>query len=322
MAHDARMTDTTRRLRSPMALRLVLVAALCTLLGVPVVGALAASPEPSAQTQPAQPNASGDPGKGPGRGQGWGQLGKGDRGGFGHGGVTITAVSGSNVSLKTEDGWTRTIAVTSATEITKDGATITVADLEVGDQIAFRQTKNADGTYTITAITVRTPKAGGEVTAVSSTTISVTARNGTVTKITVNGSTTYVFGKEAATKADVTVGSRIHAEGSLDGTTFTATRVRIEPAVAGGEVTAKTSSSITVKGRDGKATTIHVSAATTYKVRGKETATLADIAIGDFLVASGKARADGSLDASRVGAGKLTWGKHDKPAAPGASATP
>jgi hypothetical protein len=317
------MTEPTRRPRSPMPLRLVLVVALCTLLGVPVVGALAASPEPSGATQPAQPNASGDPGKGPGHGQGWGQLGKGDRGGVGHGGVTITAVSGSNVSLTTEDGWTRTIAVTSATEITKAGATITVADLEVGDQIAFRQTKNDDGTYTVTSITVRTPKAGGEVTAVTSTTISVTSRDGTVTKITVNASTTYRFGKDAGTKADVTVGSRIHAEGTVSGDTFTATRVRVEPAVAGGEVTAKTSSSITVKGRDGKTTTIHVTSATTYKVRGKDAATLADIAVGDLLIASGKARADGSLDATQVGAGKLKWGKQGtKPAAPGASATP
>ena len=55
MAHDARMTEPTRRPRSPMPIRLVLVVALCTLLGVPVVGALAASPEPSGATQPADP---------------------------------------------------------------------------------------------------------------------------------------------------------------------------------------------------------------------------------------------------------------------------
>ena len=40
------------------------------------------------------------------------------RGGFGFGGITITAISGSNLSLKTEDGWTRTIAVESDTTIT------------------------------------------------------------------------------------------------------------------------------------------------------------------------------------------------------------
>lgn len=317
------MTEPTRRPRSPMPLRLVLVVALCALLGVPVVAAMAASPEPSTATQP-QAIPSGNPGKGAGPGAGWGfgQLGKGDRGNAGRGSVTVTAVSGNKVSLTTDDGWTRTITVTSATELSKAGATINVGDLEVGDEIAFRQTKNDDGTYTVTAITVRTPKAGGEVTAVTSTSITVASRDGTTSTIAVNGSTTYLVGRDAGTKADVTVGSRVHAEGTLSGTTFTATRVRVEPSVAGGEVTAKTSSTITVKGRGDKTTTINVDASTTYKVRGKEAATLADIAVGDFVIASGTLRTDGSLDASQVGAGKLKWGKHDKPAVPGASATP
>ena len=38
-----------------------------------------------------------------------------------------------SLSLKTDDGWTRTIAVTDSTTITKGGATISLGDLAVGD---------------------------------------------------------------------------------------------------------------------------------------------------------------------------------------------
>ena len=326
------MTDSDRRPRALLPLRLVLVVALCTLLGVPVVAAMAASPDPSGGAQPNAPTASEHPDKGPGHGFGGGfgfgsgfgkgDLGRNDGDGAGRGDVAITKIAGDQVSLTTTDGWTRTIAVTSDTAITKGGATITVKDLAVGDEIGFHQTKNDDGSYTITAITVRTPKAGGEVTAVASNAITVTGRDGTKTTINVTGATTYLVGKDAGTKADVAVGSRLLADGTLSGDTFTATRVVIQPSVAGGEVTAKTSSTITVKGRDGKTSTIHVDGKTTFRVRGKDAGTLADIAVGDIVIATGTTRADGSLDASQVGGGSFKWGKHDKPQAPGASATP
>jgi len=337
MAHYAGMTDSDRRQRSPLPLRLVLVVALCTLLGVPVVAAMAASPDPSGAAQPNGPAASDHPDKGAGHGfgsgfgfgfgfgfgQGKGDLGRNDGGdSAGRGGVKITAIAGDQVSLTTDDGWTRTITVTAATAITKGGATITVKDLAVGDEIGFHQTKNSDGTYTVTAITVRTPTTGGEVTGVTSSAIAVTGRDGTKTTIEVTGSTAYLVGKAAGTKADVVIGSRVLADGTLSGATFTATRIVIVPSVTGGEVTAKTSSTITVKGRDGKTATIHVDSKTTFRVRGKVAATLADIAVGDIVIATGTNRADGSLNASQVGGGSFKWGKHDKPQAPGASASP
>ena len=90
--------------------------------------------------------------------------------------VTISAKSGSSLSLKTDDGWTRTITVGSSTTITKGGQTIAVGDLAVGDQIHFSQTKASDGTYTVTAIRVVLPIVAGKVTAVSGTTITVAGR--------------------------------------------------------------------------------------------------------------------------------------------------
>jgi Domain of unknown function (DUF5666) len=147
------------------------------------------------------------------------------------GGVEITAINGSNLSLKTVDGWTRTITVESTTEITKAGATIGVADLKVGDMVGFRQRRNDDGTFTVTKIGVVLPSVGGTV-------------------------------------------------------------------------TGKTGTTITIQARDGTLLTVHVTAATRYRVEGVSgAASLADVAIGMRIIASGEKRADGTLDAASVLAG-------------------
>jgi hypothetical protein len=236
----------------------------------------------------------------------------------GRGPITIRSIAGSALSLGTEDGWSRTITVTSATAITKGGQTIAVGDLNVGDEIRFGQTRNTDGTYTITAIVVPTPEAGGDVTAVDATTITVKGKGGAARVITVNGSTVYKLGSAAGTKADVKVGVRVAAQGSVSGDTFTAITVRIQPAEVGGVVTGKTSDSITVKRGDGSTTVIHVTSKTTYEHKGTAAATLADVAVGDRVSAEGTLRTDGSIDATSV-EGQAP--KVKKPA-PAASAAP
>ena len=80
------------------------------------------------------------------------------RGFGGFGSITITAINGSSLSLKTDDGWTRTITVTADTKITKAGQAMSLSDLAVGDHIRFAQKKNDDGTYTVTAIAIRSPR--------------------------------------------------------------------------------------------------------------------------------------------------------------------
>jgi len=156
-------------------------------------------------------------------------LGPGGRGGhFGFGGITITAISGNNISLETADGWTRTITVASGTTYSKSGATIALGDLKVGDEIGFRQTHETNGTWTIDSIVVVLPRAGGAVTKIDGSTITVTQRDGTTATITVNGQTTYsVNGTDGKALADVKVGMQLVAEGTKnsDGS-LTATRVK------------------------------------------------------------------------------------------------
>jgi hypothetical protein len=223
------------RQSTPVRIGIVAGTALLVVLGAAV--AMGASPSPSttpaASAAPGATAAPGTNGADKDWGRGFGMRGFGMRGDFGDGGfhdITIASISGSSLSLKTADGWTRTITPTSTTTITKAGSTITVSDLEVGDQIAFSQTKQTDGSYTIDAIRVILPSVGGQVSAVSGNTITVTQRDGT-------------------------------------------------------------------------SATIHVDSATTYQVGGVTTAKLADIKVGDFVMAQGELRTDGSLDASTVASG-------------------
>jgi hypothetical protein len=203
--------------------RVGIVAGAAFLFVVGAVAAMGASPAPSTGAAPAAsaaPGSSTAPGTKPdGNRRGFGAFGPG---GFGPGAfgrlgardITITAISGSDLSLKTDDGWTRTISVTSRTTITKGGTTIAVGDLAVGDQIVFGQDRATDGTYTITAIKVVLPTTGGEVTAINGNTITVTQPGGTTATIHVDGDTKYQVNGAAGALSDIKVGSFIVAEGT------------------------------------------------------------------------------------------------------------
>ena len=154
--------------------------------------------------------------------------------------VTITAIDGSSISLATEDGWTRTIELTASTTITLGGAAATRADLEVGDQVRFRQQRNDDGTFTITAIDVVLPMTVGTI------------------------------------------------ESTGDGT-------------------------LTITDRDGATVTVHLGSSTAIRVRGVENATAKDLSKGQVVVVVGERRADDSIDATGVLAGKLGGFRLDKP---------
>ena len=173
---------------------LVVGCALVVAVGTAVV--MGASPAPNGSSSGAQPSAAaGDPSTGrPERDHAG--IGKADRlGGRGFGRITITAISGSSVSLATEDGWTRTITVTADTAITKGGAKAALTDLKVGDTVRIGQKRNDDGTWTVTALAAVLPQTAGTVTAVGADTITITGRDGAAQTIHTTGATTYQRGK-------------------------------------------------------------------------------------------------------------------------------
>jgi hypothetical protein len=324
------MTEPTQatfqtRLKGPDLLRLGAVAAAAVAL---VVGAAAvigastpqtaptaggASPGASAQASPPA-KGNGNEGRGPwklfaggpsGFGFGFGP-GRGLRGGLQFGQITITAIDGSKISLKTDDGWTRTIELTSTTSITKAGQAISAADLKVGDRVVFRQTRNADGSFNIAALQVVVPKVAGSVTAVSVSGFTLKARDGTTWTVAVTGSTAFSIGSRTGARSDVKVGVDVLVEGNQGtGNTLTALSVHVQLPHVVGQVTAKTASTLTIKRPDGTTATIHVGTSTTYRLPGKATASLADIAVGAFIAVEGTQLADGSIDASVVTSGRI-----------------
>jgi hypothetical protein len=181
-------------------------------------GILAADPS-------ASPSATSGTTTRPAGGPGWDF---GGRGGARFGGITITAISGSSIALKTADGWTRTITVDSGTTYEKAGATAALADLEVGDEIRFEETRETNGSWTIDAIAVVAPHAGGTVSAISGSTITVTQPDGTSATIKVGSTTTYdVGGNDSAALSDIKTGMLLMATGTLNGDgSLQATKVR------------------------------------------------------------------------------------------------
>ena len=143
----------------------------------------------------------------------WGGRGHGP----GFGAIEITAIAGSNISLETADGWTRTITVDDGTDYSRAGEDIDLGDLAVGDMIGFRQTLEDDGTWTIDSIVVVLPHVGGEVTAIDGSTITVQRRDGETATVTVDADTSIRVNGEDAALADIEVGMFLVAEGTETG---------------------------------------------------------------------------------------------------------
>jgi hypothetical protein len=214
-----------------------LTGATLVLIGGAVI-TMGASPDPSASPDPdstAQPDGSGDNGRFfrpllrgfANQGDGFAGF-AGRHGGFGAGNITITAINGSSISLETVDGWTRTITITDETQLSKDGDEIALSDLEVGDKIAFRQTVDDSGNYTVTAIAVISPSVFGQVTAVDSDSITLSQRDGSSVTVHVDSSTTFTIGGETGKSvSDIEVGMIVAASGAQnDDGSLDAARVR------------------------------------------------------------------------------------------------
>jgi hypothetical protein len=297
----------------PSRMRVVTVAGAAVVLAVGAVAtSLAASParsNPAATsgstsgspvTVPGAPFALADPSLDENV-----ELDHGRFGGMGFRDITITTISGSNVTLGTDDGWSRTIAVTDAIDLTKGGQDVELSELTVGDQVRFSQTRNDDGTYTVDAIAIIVPSVRGEVSDVSSSGFKVTTRDGSVWTITVNGATDYQYGTGDGSLADVTNGINALVQGTTTGdNALTALSVHVAADRAIGTVTAKTADTITIKKRDGSTVTVHVDGDTTYRVAGVEDADLGDIAVDMAIGVSGRDRADGSIDGDAIVAGE------------------
>ncbi len=223
-----------------------------------VTGALAAPPAtPSAgsgtpTTQGSSRGANGTPAAGQNGGGAPipGMGGRGPQGGPMHGplgGGKVTAISGSTITVQRggpdANGATSTVTVSGdTTYLVSNAGKLSLgalSDLKVGGTIRAEGAADSSGNVTALLVSIAAPQVDGAVTAVSGNTITIQERGpmgqGATQTVTVGGGTQYVTGGPASSAASslgaVTVGTHIHAEGTLNGDgSFTATLVRVEQA--------------------------------------------------------------------------------------------
>ncbi len=164
------------------------------------------------------------------------------RGGHGHGpgsdfadapgmmrglGGLVTSVSGTSITVKDLQGTSTTYAIDAATKVTKERQIATAADLVVGEHV--RILVSTTSATTAAGIDIELARIGGQVVSVSGNTITVSDHDGFYRTVTVSGATTFSKGGASATLSDVTTGSLIMAEGTVDAnhTTLDASSVGI-----------------------------------------------------------------------------------------------
>ncbi len=141
----------------------------------------------------------------------------------------------------------------------------------------------------------RAPHVGGTITAISGTTITITAngRHGTGS-YTINASAaSFMKNGAASTLSALTVGDKVMAEGTVTGTTVAATKVMSGMGPKGmggrghgkgpgvmGKVTAVNGSTITVTGMNGTSYTVNAGSAQVQKM---VTGSLSEIVVGDTI---------------------------------------
>jgi hypothetical protein len=166
------------------------------------------------------------------------------------------------------------------------------------------------------------PRAGGPITAISGNVITVTRCDGTTLDILVTETTTFIRNGASAVLADFVVGDFVKARGALNASgQLVAERViggdtprggHDADHHTGGQVAAVdiTAGTITVTRRDGKTDTIYITDTTEF-VRNRQQATLADLAVGDYVFAHGERDEDGRFVAERViGSSEPLGGPH------------
>jgi hypothetical protein len=144
---------------------------------------------------------------------------------------------------------------------------------------------------------------GGDVTAISATSITVTDPSGTASTYDIGTATTVTKNGQSAALADIAVGESVHISVSTADATLAST-IDIVPAGIGGKVTAINGDVLSISGPNETTGSIVVSSATTY-MKGGATASLSDISVGTFVFAQGSYGTSASVvDATTVGIGQ------------------
>jgi hypothetical protein len=235
-----------------------------------------------------------------------GHPGPGGRGPFGgpgpgRGGLTVTAIKGSDITTTDRQNTTVTVHTSSSTTYMKDCQTAKFSDITVDDVLHVRGTRNSDSSITATQIAIMLPSVAGTVTAKSGANLTVKDHAGTTHTVVTTDSTVVTRGGQSAKVSDIGVNSEIRAEGTLSNGTLTATRIDIMVPHAGGKITTISGSTITVSDRDNTTQTITVTSSTTYTdAQTGKSSSLSALKVGDFIMAEGTLDSSGTFTATAV----------------------
>jgi hypothetical protein len=210
-----------------------------------------------------------------------------------HAGGTLSAVDGNNLTVTNKAGSTSKVVVNSQTTYTRLGQTAALSDLTTGATIRVEGTLGTDNVITALRVSIELPGAGGSVTKVDGSTLTVTDRGGTKTIIT-DASTKFLKAGQAATLADITAGSKVRANGVLnaDGS-LKAEQVVIELPKEHGAVSKVDGATITLTDPRGNKTEMIITNSSTqfFVVNGPGAtptkASLSDVVAGKFIEAEG-----------------------------------
>jgi Domain of unknown function (DUF5666) len=136
-------------------------------------------------------------------------------------------VSSTSLTVRDLFGQSHTYKITSATVIHSGPArSVKVKALAAGEHVVVR---TSSSTSTAADIDLRLARIDGSVSAVTSSAITVTDRDGFTRTIDTDGQTKYTANSAASTRSKVVTGTVVHAEGKVDadGTALDATSVDV-----------------------------------------------------------------------------------------------
>ncbi len=206
-------------------------AILCVLAATAVV----AQQDKSATSNAQQPQTD-QPGNGPGMREG-GMRGRGFRGTAGE----ITAVNADGFTIKTMQGNSATVKVTSETKFLRNREPIKMSDLKVGDSIGVSGSPDANDptTWNANFIVDRTAQAkefkenlgktiiAGEVKSIDGTNLTILRPDGVTQTISVDENTSFRKARESVTLADIKPGDRVMGRGALKDGVFLASQLGV-----------------------------------------------------------------------------------------------
>jgi hypothetical protein len=221
---------------------------------------------------------------------------------------TVASVSGNTITVRDPQGFTRTILVGAATKYSQNGGgTASLLSVLAGAKIIAQGTVDTNGT-SLDALSVEIGTQGqigftyGTVTAVTSSSVTVQAKDGTSTPFTYTTSTDVkALGDGSATLTTTDLAAGEHVGVSYDSSAATtAVTIYIKLAHISGTVSAVSGDTVTVQDHQGFTRMVLVGDATTYSQQGGGTASLLSVVEGVRI------RAEGIVDTSGTTLDALT----------------